>query len=93
MARVGEFTAAGNGYALRLQFITIGWMCVECGVALSASWTSHSPALLAFGSDSLVELLSAGVVLLQFVPAVSLQPAKAARWAGVLLLVLAGVWG
>jgi divalent metal cation (Fe/Co/Zn/Cd) transporter len=91
MAKPCETTLSRHPYVIWLQAATIIWMCVECGVALSASWKSHSPALLAFGSDSLVELLSAVVVLLPFVPAVSLHSAKATRLAGALLFVLAGV--
>ena len=78
-------------YVIRLQVITIAWMLAECGVALTSSWSARSPALLAFGSDSLVELLSAFVVLLQFTSSFHLDPARAARWAGVLLLVLAAI--
>ena len=76
-----------------LQGITLVWMLVECGVSLYAAAAAHSPALAAFGSDSLVELLSASVVLLQFLPWVRLSERNAARWAGVLLFVLAGVVG
>jgi divalent metal cation (Fe/Co/Zn/Cd) transporter len=64
-------------------------MLVECGVALFAAASAHSPAMLAFGSDSLVELLSATVVLLQFLPHVSISEERASRAAGVLLFVLA----
>ncbi|HXS13609.1 MAG TPA: hypothetical protein VN734_12955 [Acidobacteriaceae bacterium] len=49
---------------LWLQAITILWMALEVGVAISAAAAAHSPALFAFGSDSIVELLSALVVLL-----------------------------
>jgi len=66
-------------------------MLVECGIALAASWEARSPVLLAFGSDSLVELLSAGVVLFQFSPIFTLDVRRAARWSGVLLLLLAGL--
>ncbi len=72
-----------------LQGITLLWMSVECGLSLYASAAAHSPALLAFGSDSFVELLSAGVVLLQFLPQVSISERKAARAAGALLFALA----
>jgi divalent metal cation (Fe/Co/Zn/Cd) transporter len=72
-----------------LQGITLTWMLVECGLSLYAAAAAHSPALLAFGSDSFVELLSAGVVLLQFLPQVSISERKAARAAGVLLFALA----
>ena len=51
-----------------LQAVTLAWMVVECGVSLAGAVAAHSPALLAFGSDSFVELLSAVFVLLQFLP-------------------------
>jgi divalent metal cation (Fe/Co/Zn/Cd) transporter len=76
---------------LWLQGITLTWMLVEFGVSAYAAFTAHSAALLAFGSDSLVELMSATVVLLQWVPAVSIPERKASRAAGGLLLVLAFV--
>ena len=47
--------------------------------------------MLAFGSDSLVELLSAMVVLLQWVPNIAMSERRASRAAGVLLFVLAFV--
>jgi len=71
-----------------LQGITLGWMAVEFGVSTYAAITAHSPALLAFGSDSLVELLSGTVVLLQWTPSVSVSERTAARSASVLLFVL-----
>ena len=64
-------------------------MLVECVVSLCAASAAHSPVLLAFGSDSLVELLSAGVVLMQFLPNFSISERNAARAAGGLLFVLA----
>ncbi len=72
-----------------LQGITLIWMLVECGLSLYAAAAAHSPAMLAFGSDSFVELLSAGVVLLQFLPQVSISERNAARAAGALLFALA----
>ena len=78
---------------LWLQGVTLAWMLVECGVSLYAAAKAHSPAMAAFGSDSFVELLSAGVVLLQFVPWVSLSERRAARAAGILLFVLAVIVG
>jgi divalent metal cation (Fe/Co/Zn/Cd) transporter len=66
-------------------------MLVELGVAAYAAVTARSPAMLAFGSDSLVELISATVVLLQWVPGISISERKAARSASVLLFVLAFV--
>jgi hypothetical protein len=50
----------------RIQAITIVWMSVEAVASLSAAWIARSPALLAFGGDSAIELLSAVVVLRRF---------------------------
>jgi divalent metal cation (Fe/Co/Zn/Cd) transporter len=66
-------------------------MLVECTVSLVSAKTACSPSLLAFGSDSLVELLSATVVLLQFVPSFRLNSVSAGKAAGTLLYVLAGI--
>ena len=74
---------------LRLQVLTIAWMTVEAVVSLGAARNSHSPALFAFGGDSLVELLSAAVVLWRF--RFELNEAWAARIAGALLFMLAGL--
>jgi divalent metal cation (Fe/Co/Zn/Cd) transporter len=76
---------------LWVQLVTLGWMLFECGASLYAAAAAHSPALLAFGSDSLVELLSAAVVLLQFGSLKSISQRTAGRIAGVLLFVLAGI--
>ena len=74
---------------LQLQVLTIIWMTVEAVVSLGTAWTSHSPALFAFGGDSLIELLSAAVVLWRF--RFGLIESRAARIAGVLLFALAGL--
>jgi len=74
---------------LQLQVLTIVWMTVEAVVSLGAAWSSHSPALFAFGGDSLIELLSAAVVFWRF--RFELNEARAARIAGILLFALAGL--
>ena len=74
-----------------LQWITLAWMTLECGASLWAAAQSHSAALLAFGSDSLVEMLSATVVLLQFLPRFPLKKTYADKSAAVLLFALAAV--
>jgi divalent metal cation (Fe/Co/Zn/Cd) transporter len=76
-----------------LQGITVAWMLAECGVALYAAEAARSVALLAFGSDSVVELLSATVVMLQFTPAVRIAERTASRAAGFLLFALAAIVG
>jgi len=46
-----------------VQVATIAWMIAEAAASLFAAWRAHSPALLAFGGDSAIELLSAAMVL------------------------------
>lgn len=75
---------------LWLQGVTLAWMLAECAISLYAASTARSTALLAFGGDSLVELLSASVALLSFMPS-SITKKQASRWAGMLLFLLAGV--
>jgi divalent metal cation (Fe/Co/Zn/Cd) transporter len=74
-----------------LQSITMAWMVLECAGALVAAAQAHSVALLAFGSDSLIELLSAAVVLMQFLPRFPLSKKFAEKTAAMLLFLLAGV--
>jgi divalent metal cation (Fe/Co/Zn/Cd) transporter len=75
----------------RIQAITIIWMSVEAMVSLSAAWIARSPALVAFGGDSAIELLSAVVVLWRFRAHVRHEDAerRAARLTGLLLYALA----
>jgi divalent metal cation (Fe/Co/Zn/Cd) transporter len=49
--------------AFRLEWLTIGWMSVEAIVAIAAGFAAHSISLLAFGIDSVIELLSASVLI------------------------------
>jgi divalent metal cation (Fe/Co/Zn/Cd) transporter len=74
---------------LWLQTATLAWMFIECAASLYAAASAHSPSLLAFGSDSFVELLSAVVVLLRYLSPKSISEQKAARIAGALLFALA----
>ena len=74
---------------LWLQSITLVWMLVELGVSAYAAVTARSPAMMAFGSDSLVELLSAIVVLLQWIPKIPISERTAHRSAAALLFALA----
>jgi divalent metal cation (Fe/Co/Zn/Cd) transporter len=75
----------------QIQTITIAWMSVEAVVSLSAAWMAHSPALLAFGGDSAIELVSAVVVYWRFRSKRSDERAEklAARITGSLLFALA----
>jgi divalent metal cation (Fe/Co/Zn/Cd) transporter len=75
----------------RVQTFTIAWMSVEAAVSLFAAWRARSPALLAFGGDSAIELFSAVVVLWRFRASDAHEDAerRATRVAGALLFVLA----
>ena len=75
----------------QIQTITIVWMIVEAAVSLAAAWMARSPALLAFGGDSAIELLSAVVVLWRFRTHADQEQSEkhAARIAAVLLFILA----
>ena len=75
----------------RVQTVTIVWMSVEASVSLFVAWRATSPALLAFGGDSAIELLSAVVVLWRFRVSDAYEDAerRAARVAGGLLFALA----
>jgi divalent metal cation (Fe/Co/Zn/Cd) transporter len=79
------------GRVQRLQVLTVAWMIVEAVVSLFAAWKARSPALLAFGGDSAIELLSAAVVLWRFRAHAAHEDAerRAARIAGALLFALA----
>jgi divalent metal cation (Fe/Co/Zn/Cd) transporter len=78
--------------AIRIQALTLIWMSVEAMVSLGAAWMARSSALLGFGGDSTVELLSAAVVFRRFYhPSQEAEAEeRAARIAGGLLFVLAG---
>jgi divalent metal cation (Fe/Co/Zn/Cd) transporter len=78
---------------LRLQSLTIAWMSIEVILALAAAWSAKSSALLGFGGDSAVELISAVVVFWRFrsrSDSSEKEEKIAARVAGVLLFVVAG---
>jgi divalent metal cation (Fe/Co/Zn/Cd) transporter len=86
-----KFSPEATRRVIRIQALTLIWMTVEAVVSLAAAWTARSPALLGFGGDSAVELLSAAVVLRRFY-----RPSheahveeRAAKIAGGLLFVLA----
>lgn len=82
--------------AFRLEYITIAWMIVEAAVAIGSGIRANSVSLLAFGLDSVIELVSAGVLIWRL--RVELRHGKivaesaerrAARVGSVLLFMLA----
>jgi divalent metal cation (Fe/Co/Zn/Cd) transporter len=64
-------------------------MCAEAAIAIFAALRAHSVALLGFGADSGIELLSGLIVLLRFKKFSQISEGKAARITGLLLFVLA----
>jgi divalent metal cation (Fe/Co/Zn/Cd) transporter len=73
-----------------IQALTLIWMSAEAAVSLFAAWRARSPALLAFGGDSAIELFSAVIVLSRFRATAAHGDAetRAARVAGALLFAL-----
>jgi divalent metal cation (Fe/Co/Zn/Cd) transporter len=55
--------AARVRQAFVLEWITVAWMIIESIVAIAAALEARSTSLLAFGIDSLIELISASVLL------------------------------
>ena len=82
------FPLETTGRIIRIQVLTLIWMGVEAAVSLGAAWAARSPALLGFGGDSAVELLSAAIVLRRFYRPADEAHAeeRAARLAGELAL-------
>ncbi len=64
-------TRAGEASALRagitIEWLTIAWMTLEAAVSVAAGVAAGSVALVAFGIDSVIELLSGSVVLWRLV--------------------------
>jgi divalent metal cation (Fe/Co/Zn/Cd) transporter len=92
--------------AFRLEWFTVAWMTIEAVVALASAWATGSILLAAFGLDSLIELVSAGVLIWRL--SVELRHGQAfsedaertaSRIAGALLFALAAyvtvaaLWG
>ncbi len=49
--------------AFRLEWLTVGWIVIEAVVAIASGLAAGSLVLLAFGLDSVVELISTGVLI------------------------------
>ena len=92
--------------AFRLEALTLAWVLVEAGAGLFAASEAHSLSLLAFGADSLIEALSACVLLwrlnveLRYGRTLSADAEqKASKIGGALLFALAAyvvssaIWG
>jgi divalent metal cation (Fe/Co/Zn/Cd) transporter len=87
--------AALLGRGIRLEGLTVGYNALEGVIAVGAGLAAGSVALTGFGVDSVIEVTS-GVLLwwrlraeLGSAPLGPAVEARAARWAGMLLLALA----
>ena len=49
--------------AFQLEWLSVAWMTAEAGIAIAAGVSAHSLTLRAFGADSIIELISACVLL------------------------------
>jgi divalent metal cation (Fe/Co/Zn/Cd) transporter len=77
--------------ALGLAWATIAWNTVEAGVAIAAGAAASSIALVGFGLDSTVEVLSASVIVWQMTrPVPEEREATALRLIALSFLALAG---
>lgn len=72
----------------RVQLVTVFWMLLEVLISALLAARAHSIAVLAFGGDSAIELLSAWVVMLHFSEG-RLTERHASRLTALLLFALA----
>ncbi len=82
-----ELVARGR----RLEYLTIGWNTFEAVVALVSGLLAGSVALIGFGLDSVIETMSAGVLLWRFRTVVQSEKREqtARRLVGICFLLLA----
>jgi divalent metal cation (Fe/Co/Zn/Cd) transporter len=82
--------------AVRLEWLTAAWMVIEAAVAIGSGVAAQSLTLMAFGADSIIELLSAGVLLWRLISELRdgeefsrSAERRASKIGGALLLALA----
>jgi len=91
-------SAARMRSALRLETISLIWMAIEAVVSIGAGLAASSLLLMTFGADSIIELVSAGVLFWRLRLEAQARPGdsakveaveqKASRIAGCLLYML-----
>ena len=72
-----------------LEYASMGWMVAEAGVAITAGFIASSIALVGFGLDSVIELLSAGIMVWQLRSDGEARETRAVRLIGVTFFALA----
>lgn len=90
-----EMARKGVRAALRLEALTLAWMIIEAAVSIGAGLMAGSLLLVAFGADSVIELISACVLFARLraeeralpgnTEAIEVMEMRAARVAGWLL--------
>ncbi len=87
VAQRAELVAKGR----TLEYLTIGWNTFEAVVALVSGLLAGSVALVGFGLDSVIETMSAGVLLWRFRAVVQSEKREqtARRLVGICFLLLA----
>ena len=72
-----------------LEYITLGWNVVGCGIVLRAAIAAHSVALVGFGLDSVIEIFASVVVVWQLSGADQDREQRALRLIGTAFFLLA----
>lgn len=87
----GSCRASDTRAGRRLEYLTLGWNVTEAVVAIAAGVAAGSIALLGFGVDSVIESLSAGILLwrLQVHEADEHRERLALKFVGISFLILA----
>jgi divalent metal cation (Fe/Co/Zn/Cd) transporter len=88
--------AAALEAGVRIEIVTVLWMLIEATVAIGSGVVARSILLTAFGFDSVIELLSGGLLLWRlsveagggYMERVEKTERRAARMSAVLLLLL-----
>ncbi|MGH3194106.1 MAG: cation transporter [Streptosporangiaceae bacterium] len=75
--------------ALSLAYLSMGWMVIEAAVAVTAGVLAASIALVGFGLDSVIEFLSAVIVVWQLHGRGGERETRAVRLIGVTFFALA----
>ncbi|HZU70081.1 MAG TPA: cation transporter [Ktedonobacteraceae bacterium] len=62
-----QLQAQGRAHQVRLgtwiELISLSWMVIEAGIAITAGFLAHSVSLEGFGLDSIIELIAGSVLL------------------------------
>jgi divalent metal cation (Fe/Co/Zn/Cd) transporter len=67
--------------AVRIERFTVGWMVVEAAVAIGAGVLAGSFLLIAFGLDSVIELVSGAILLWRLLLQVNRGTVERVEWA------------